>query len=259
MMKRLGILFLFLALVGFMGAAPLVMAQSLADFGGVGDGITDNSAALDAAVRSVCAGPSRTLHVPAGVFNFTRAPAPFTCAIQLVGEGRGATILARDYSGAPYYFLNWRQYETDNGGGALRDLIVATTPRGTDGIAVWVLAQFENAPTTLSHNPHHFLIDNVTIGRLVVAGSWSIGVYLDGYWNIGGAPGTEPGIRDINIRNTTVSGHLIGAFYLNRAFGVQMSSVDCYIGPAIIYADGSQGLDIHTRTCQVSLFNGSAP
>jgi hypothetical protein len=84
MTKRLGSLFLFLALVGFMGAVPLATAQSLADFGGV-------------------------------------------------GEGRGATILARDYSGAPYYFLSWRQYETDNGGGALRDLIVATTPRGTDG------------------------------------------------------------------------------------------------------------------------------
>jgi len=211
--------------------------------------VTDNTATFNAAVAQVCASAdTRTLIIPPGHYRFSSPPAAIPCALNLIGEGKGSTWLIRDYSGQGGYFLKVTGGLDTYGGGSIRDLSIYTSPNGTDGIAIWVLAHQDTDPTVLSTNPHGILIDNVQIGRYASTGSWAYGIYLDGSQNPG-AGGTAPGIRVVAIRNTVVATHTLFPYYLNMAYGTRLENVDAYVGPTVIGNANSSNTVLFSGTC----------
>jgi hypothetical protein len=232
--------------------AGLILSAIL--YTGVGDGITDNTATFNSAVAQVCSNSTtRTLVLPPGHYRFGSPPAAIPCALNIQGEGKGVTWLIRDYSGQGGYFLKITGGQDSYGGGSIRDLSIYTSPNGTDGIAVWVLASPDMDPTVLSKNPHGLLIDNVQIGRYSTAGgTWAFGVYLDGSQNPG-TGGTAPGIRAVAIRNTSVA-VTTTPLYLYMAYGTRLTNIDCYAGGTSIGQTNSSNTAITSATCT---YNGS--
>lgn len=226
---------------------------------GPGDGVGDNTAAFNAAVASVCASPStRTLLMPVGKYRFASPPAPIPCALNLVGEGKAATWLVKDYSAQGGYFLKVVGGADTYGGGSIRDVSIYASPNSTDGIGVWVVAHQDTDPAALSTNPHGLLIDNVQIGRYAPTGQFAYGVYLDGSQNPG-AGGTAPGIRQVACRNTSAASCAVASFYLYVAHGTHLDEVDSFSTPTygIVVDGGSQNTDVWSNTAAVTVVNGS--
>ena len=65
---------------------------SVKDFGALGNGSTDDSAAITAAITSASAGNAGTVHVPAGTYVIGANPVQMRAGIDLVGDGP-ATII----------------------------------------------------------------------------------------------------------------------------------------------------------------------
>jgi hypothetical protein len=83
---------------------------SICDFGGAGDGVTDNSAALTAAFAALPA-TGGTVYIPAGVYVFSTAVSvtlpDVYYGLALVGAGPGATILRfGNTDGVIFYYTN---------------------------------------------------------------------------------------------------------------------------------------------------------
>jgi hypothetical protein len=225
-------------------------------YSGVGDGVTDNTATMNAAQESVCASNNRDLVLPVGAFRFLSPPNAPTCAINLVGSGKASTKLIKAYSGLGSYFLKRGQNAADTyGGGSIRNLTLWAGSESTDGIAIWVVATVDTGGlSATTKNPHGMLIDNVMIGKDVGGGSFGFGIYLDGSNNPG--PGAI-GVRGINIRDTSVNMATVADIYLYNAKGVNLIGVDCYGTPNYNLAlDGkTDGVMILSRTCNPTQIN----
>jgi hypothetical protein len=249
MKKLLKTLFVCLFFSGSAFAQPYI-------YTGVGDGVTDNKAAMDAAQAAVCASGNRDLIIPSGKFRFLSPPVAPTCAINLMGSGKAVTTLIKDYSGMGGFFLKREQNAVDTyGGGSIRNIAIFAGPASTNGIAIWVVATPDAGGVTVTtKNPHGMLIDNIVIGKDVGGGSFGFGIYLDGSVNPG--PGAV-GIRGINIRDTSVNSAATADFYLNNAKGVNMTGVDCYGTPTWnLGLDGAtEGMVILSRTCNPTYIN----
>lgn len=128
-------------------------------------GLDDTTPAFNAIVADLCqaTSPSRTIMVPAGRITFRTPPQPMPCAINLIGEGKGASFLVRAYSGGG--FLMWTR-GLDQSGGSLQHLQVTTEAGTQGGITVLVSATADPDANSYSLNRHSFLIDDVQIGRL---------------------------------------------------------------------------------------------
>ena len=230
----------------------LALAFAVITYTGIGDGIADNTATFNAAVAEACSSPStRTLIIPVGKYRFGSPPDAIPCALNIRGEGKAVTWLLRDYSGQGGYFLKLIGGQDTYGGGTIKDLSIYTSPNGTDGIAVWVLAHQDTDPNALSTNPHGLLIDNVQIGRYGATGGWSYGIYLDGTQNPG-ANGTAPGIRAVTVRNTSVSVASQNNYTVNTGYGIKFDGVECYGGPGIWLGGASSIIDIFSASCPVT-------
>jgi hypothetical protein len=249
-MKKLIALLAFVCLPAF--AQPIY-------YGGPGDGVTDNSASMNAAEAQICNSSNvRTLYVPCGTYRFTQPPAAPTCALNLVGEGKACTIMVKDYSNIIGAYLFKRQQNASDtyGGGAIRDLTILAGPLSSNGAAIWIVASPDvNGVTFQTKNPHGMLIDNLMIGAFPGGGVFSYGIYLDGSSNHG--PGA-PGIRSVNIRNTSVNSSNIVPIYLNYAVGTTISGTECfgtYAYPLGVDG-GSDSNVIMSRTCIPNIING---
>lgn len=211
----------------------------------------DNTPALNAAAKAVCtSATSRTIYLSAGEFHFLTRPDPFNCALNLVGEGKGATRLVRDYSGGS--FLAWTR-GTDHSGGSLRDVNVEAGPETQGGIAVYVQAIADTDGTVNSYNRHSFSIDNVQVGRVNFNASWDFGLYLDGALNPDGNPNSVPGIRGVYVTRSSFGGTNTANVYLNMTRGADLN-VECYTplkgsAAAVWMANGTQSVRLETRNC----------
>jgi len=235
-------------------------AQSVI-YAGVGDGVTDNKAAMDAAQTAVCATSNRTISVPCGNYRFLTPPAAPSCAINLEGQGKACTALIKDYSGNGSYFLKRAINATDTyGGGSIRDMTIAAGPNSTDGIAIWIVASQDANSSSESKNPHGILLDNLMLGAFVGGGHFAFGIYLDGYANTGcqSGSGCAIGIRSVNIRNTSIAASSSADIYIYRAIGTSITSTECFGTPTWNLAvDGaSDGTLIVSRTCAPTVING---
>lgn len=76
------------------GAIPRLIADgfgdyvSVKDFGAVGDGVTDDTSALNLAIAAINLGTVRDLYIPAGTYIITSNPTTITKPCRIVGSGR---------------------------------------------------------------------------------------------------------------------------------------------------------------------------
>ena len=130
----------------------------------------DATPALNQAARDACAGPIRTIQYEAGVYHFLTPPDPFPCGVILIGQGKGATILERNYSGGD--FLAW--IGGQEGGGGLTQLAVYAGAGTSGSHGVFVHAQAAHSIGTIAGA---VILRDVTISG---AGTWDWPLRLDG-------------------------------------------------------------------------------
>lgn len=207
---------------------------TIQDFGGVADGTTDNTPALNAAIAAIQAGlcKTRTIYFPAGGYHFKTRPNDITTSVQIIGENKGATALFRDFSGATDAdgLFNFRAGSgssrvdnlgivgnTGTTGGCLISMVAGATSAGGD------FSRFSNLYLTSAGNTHKYTI------------------YMDG-----SARSSAPiGIRDVFFDSCSIFGATDAAIYAKSVVALHFN--DCDTFPA----GGTSGKMIVTGTSSV--------
>lgn len=211
----------------------------------------DATPALDAAAAATCKSKTnRIIQLPAGVYYFSTQPKPFTCALNLIGQGKGATRLIRNYSGGA--FLEW-QRGTDQSGGSVSNMNIEAGPKTQNGIAIYIKATADSDASQNSYNRHSFSIDNVLVGRSVEGCSFDFGLYLDGSQNPDNNKNSVPGIRGIYVARSSFGGTNKASIYLNKARGIDLHA-ECYTPVnnsfgGVVLDNETRSVRLDTRTC----------
>jgi len=81
-----------------------LQAQSVKDFGAKGDGIADDTAALESAFDAACAGDG-SVRVPAGTYNIS-SPLVAKCALAIQGDGAALSIIFQTVHGTLHHGIS---------------------------------------------------------------------------------------------------------------------------------------------------------
>jgi hypothetical protein len=178
---------------------------SILDFGGRGDGVVDNTPALNAAVAAAMP-RSLTVRFPCGTFRFVSRPDPIGTGIRLIGcgsvgstPGYGSSLIADyDETSPEEAFLVWNgSYSKAHAG------CCAGTGGGVERISVFKGAR-KRGGTALkfsgiddAHRAGYSTISDVLVGS-VGGGNWQHDLIIDG--SCCRTPDTQ-GIRDTYINN----------------------------------------------------------
>lgn len=185
MLSRL--VFLSLTLTSSLAYADA--CTNIQTYGGAGDGSTDNSPALSAALAG--SGPTGgCISFPAGLYIFkSQVYYTFPASrkhVSLVGSGPDSTLLQWQNNGDGIGLFYKSQYNSST----VRDLSINSNQAGTGyGLAITQSDFLGSFPTTL--------IDNVVFQGSDGAGHknyWDIGIYVSG-------------VSGVNIENVTVFGN----------------------------------------------------
>jgi hypothetical protein len=210
--------------------AKLKDTVSVKDFGAVGNGATDDTAAIQAAIDTTSAAGGGVVLIPAGTYNINGATGPFTnlnpshggglwlkTGVKLIGAGIDLSILKNTSQ-------NWRMVVGIRGGNSmgLSDLTIdgdwpnktpvplSTDPKRGEGIIVWNKISDLNDFTIQNikvKNTGHYAIG---LQNVLVNGCSIENVYFE---NIGG--------DCIDIKDTLTNGKslLINGVYVNDGCG----------------------------------------
>lgn len=201
-----------------------VLAVSIKDFGGVADGLTDTTAAFNAALAECAASGKRTVYFPSGVYKFSSKPNDITYGVTLVGDGITSTTLVRGYSAASTQegFLVWTG-QNGNGGGC-RDMSVQAGQSTALGTAIKLIAASGYSPDGSNFKNLWLTVQGAP------AGTWSYTVYIDGM-----ARSSPQGVRDVHFSNVHVFGAGTRAFYSANVVGLTFE------GGGVYQAGGTDG------------------
>lgn len=213
----------------------------------------DSSSKFNKMAKEACLSESsRTLTIGHGDYYFYTPLEPFPCALNIKGDGVGSTKLIRQFNGGA--FLHWKR-GADQSGGSIQDLAILAGKDTNKGIAIYVQSDVDTDNTVNSYNRHFFTVSGVLIGRDFTSNtSWDHGIYLDGSLNPDNTNGIAAGIRISQISNTSISGTNVSSIYLNKARGVNLLNVDCFIPingsfAGVILDNSTQGVKLDSRSC----------
>jgi hypothetical protein len=112
-------------------------AVNVKDFGAVGNGVADDTAALQAAVAAAA---GKTVYLPAGTYQLL-SPLVIESAVTLAGDGQGRTFIRGAHAGNIVTFqpVGAGASNTFLSGAGCRDLhIIRSTANGTVGTGLWM-------------------------------------------------------------------------------------------------------------------------
>lgn len=159
-------------------------AHDLADFGGVCDGLTDNTPALNAAIAAALASPSdKVINIPTGRCMMLSKPSPLSGGVSIVGQGKSNSVLVRAYSG---------DVLTITGNGTnIRDLTIFAEPGTHGNFGIHMIAN-EAVGAGGNHT-----IENVWVTGN--GGTYGSAIFADG----AGKTTAPAGIRTIFMKDVT--------------------------------------------------------
>jgi hypothetical protein len=215
----------FAGLARLFGSRPVLPpAQSAGtvglrrDFGAIGDGVTDDTAAF---ARFLDACRTRRGHIERGQYRIARRPPALSEAVSLFGDGIDVSILVRDYDeAAGRGFLHFRGVPS-GAGSRLADFTIQSAAGRTGGHAFCAIS----IPGKVCGN---MTLSHVKFSTLGID-SWDSTVLVDGLANREGAKG----VREIAFSSCLIFGAAGFSMVLRGAIGVSL------IGGGVYAAGGT--------------------
>jgi hypothetical protein len=216
--------------------AKLAQTVSVKDFGAVGDGVTDDTQAIQDAINAVEANNGGTLYFPTGIYLVTAPIEANNSVIHLLGDGVKATTILANHTSGPaiqikWYFSGIASMTIE--GSAARRAASAGTNYGiyfpTDPLLVF--SRFGNyvRDVIVQSHPSHGIFCTVTGFEIADARILNVGghgIYLDNFdpdLNLRAGQGE---IKNVQIANTT--GHAICAGINRSVYRVVLDNIDCF-------------------------------
>lgn len=182
-------------------APPCCGVLSATDFGANGDGKTDNTTALNAAVAAALP-QGKTIYFPVGTYRFASRPNPIGTGVRIVGGGSVGstpgygTYFVADYNepDAEAGFLTWDgSYGSWAGtGGGIEQVVINRANARTGGTGIKLTGHDDG------HRAGFFTISNVMVTATSGNGSWAHNLIIDG--SCCTTKGGQ-GVRDTYINN----------------------------------------------------------
>ncbi len=218
--------------------AKLRDVVSVKDFGAIGDGVTDDTAAVQAAFDS----GAGCVRFPRGVYRQT-ATWTIQVGVLLIGEGAGpggntaagdnahkGVVIDHDFDGECFLITGVNAAVNSGLGSGIENMLlrqISGNGSGVKGIAIKVIG----ASDTFS--PSWFRLRNVTTEVGSGKDDWTWGIYLDGSAKTGADAGG--GLRDMWIENVRTQS---GANATGGIFGTNLAN--CFIMNT--FANGAKGI-----------------
>ena len=169
----------------------LTEVVSVKDFGAVGDGVTDDTAAIQKAVNAAVDAGNSCVYVPQGVYKISDV-ITIPQGVPIIGNGgQGSSV---DYGVSIVHASNGNCFVFDgNGadfagtGGALKNMIITKASGFSGGDAIKLVG------TDDGHRPGEMMLENLLVYQ-GSGGNWSRGLNIDGTANT--TPGSK-GVRSI--------------------------------------------------------------
>jgi hypothetical protein len=188
------------------GPSGIGDSLDIMEYGGTTTG--DNTAALNEALADCVTLGKRMISFPAGMFGFSSQPSAID-GIRIVGQGKTATYLVRNYSGN---FLKFGGGLL--GGSGLEDLGVLAGSGTSGGYGIHLVGSSTETP------------DFSTFKSLLVSsggGTFAFPFLLDGSLR------TSPqGVRNVRVSNSDFFAGTSGAAQIYNGVAVYMDAVGCY-------------------------------
>lgn len=177
------------------------------DFGGSLSG--DNTAALNAALAHCIANQKTKIGFQKGFYRFNSAPNAID-GITLIGQGKTATYLVRDYSGN---FLNFGGGFT--GGGGAKDMGILAGAGTSGGYGLHLKGQDGVGSADWCTLEHLYISSN--------GGTFAVPIMIDGAGRT-----TPQGVRSVRIVNCDVFAGTAAAIWVANGVATFMDSVGTY-------------------------------
>lgn len=231
-------------------AAASASAATIEQFGGAGDGITDNTPALDAAAEALTGTPDMTLTFGRGQFVFKSAPKPITWGLHLVGQDMTLSVLIAEFEGDFLYFTG-----ADGPGGGASNLALYAAC----GFAPYRAVRLEGGAL---HQPDDWRGDHLLITG---CGTWYTGFEAIGNARIAPQP---QGLRGVELRDVQVFRARDGSFWFSNVVGMHVFGGGAFVGaPNCNFYVGGGGtaetnstlndfIGVHNN-CQLNITNSS--
>lgn len=210
---------------------------SVKDYGAVGDGVTDDTSAIRAAVTA-----SNAVYFPPGVYRIREAILIHRSGVVLFGAGAGVSVIVMyDASTlANYSAIDVRTSRANNGaGGSITDVTIRDLT--IDGNKANRSTTAGNGIIILCDSAHQ--IQRTRIKGVVITDCVGFGILLEGYNN---------GLNDGNkVENTVVDGCSV---FGNRGIGLsQFKTNNSTIVNNVFGSNGLENLtiDVYSQACLV--------
>jgi hypothetical protein len=220
--------------------AKLAQTVSVKDFGAVGDGVADDTAAIQAALNSGV----KSVYIPAGNYLISSLLIPSTMYLTIHGDGQSSVLVQK--SGSSNAMIRWNTASIAYTQGLIQGIQI----KGTNGTAHCINTSGVGGLTL-----QDIYILDVPVGYsgIFIDGTTSTYVHdtrvlnLQVYTNTAGHSGVRlgPKCSDTNISNYICNNNFVTAYCIYADANAQTATfTDCHIYNAaenIMYCAGSNG------------------
>jgi hypothetical protein len=179
---------------------PATETLNVRQFGALGDGVHDDTPAIQSAVNTASVTGNGSVYFPAGNYKIvsaiTLASLPL-CNISLIGDGPNVSTITQTSA-----LTNGINFTFENVGVTqpYRVFISDLGFKCTAAAGIAIRVSYGNPVSTSSHFNSGPVIDNVAIASSDSSGSWRDGIEVESAWNT-------------KITNTSISGNAFGAVW----------------------------------------------